>query len=126
VSCVGMAAQRISIVGIGSGGGGVAVGRVGGASRQRASGGGAEHSIVVSKSAATTVLASVVVWEDARPGAGDVAERLEKVGELTVGRKGREVMAESVKITLELCTVMRLERIEPAAAGEEPVARVAV
>jgi hypothetical protein len=42
-----------------------------------------------------------------------------------VGSKRLEGVAEGLKISLELRAVTRFERIEPAAAGEEPVARVA-
>ena len=62
---------------------------------------------------------------DARPGCRDVENRLEVVGELAVASKGREGVVEGLKISLELRAVTRFERIEPAAAGEEPVARVA-
>ena len=42
-----------------------------------------------------------------------------------MGSKRREGVAEGLKISLELRAVPRFEGIEPAAAGEEPVARVA-
>ncbi len=59
------------------------------------------------------------------PGLGDVEERLEEVGELAVGSKVRKGIAERVEASLEYRAVLRVKRIEPAAAGEEPVARVA-
>ncbi len=63
--------------------------------------------------------------EEARPGGGDVEERLEEVGELAAGSEGREGVAERLEVILELRALLRFEGIEPAATGEEPVARVA-
>jgi hypothetical protein len=59
------------------------------------------------------------------PGCRDVEERLEVVGQLAVGSKRREGIAEGLEISLESRAVPRFEGVEPAAAGEEPVARVA-
>ncbi len=50
---------------------------------------------------------------------------LQEGGDLALGGKGREGIAERVKVFPELLVVLRLPGIEPAAAGEEPVARVA-
>ena len=47
------------------------------------------------------------------------------MGELAVGSKGRKGIAERVEASLEFRAVLRVEGVEPAAAGEEPVARVA-
>ena len=66
-----------------------------------------------------------MVGGDTVPGCRDVEERLEVVGQLAVGSKRREGVAEDLKISLELRAVPRFEGVEPAAAGEEPVARVA-
>ena len=47
------------------------------------------------------------------------------MGEIAVGSKGRKGIAERVEVSLEFRAVLRVEGVEPAAAGEEPVARVA-
>ena len=80
---------------------------------------------VVGERGAATIRAGVVAGEEARPGGGDVEERLEEVGELAAGSEGREGIAERLEVILELRALLRFEGIEPAAAGEEPVARVA-
>jgi hypothetical protein len=66
-----------------------------------------------------------VVRENTRPGLGDVEERLEEMAELAVGSKGWKGIAERFEVCLEFRAVLRVKGIEPAAAGEEPVARVA-
>ncbi len=66
-----------------------------------------------------------MVRENTCPGLGDVEERLEEMAKLAVGSKGREGIAERVEVCLEFCVVLRVKGIEPTAAGEEPVARVA-
>jgi hypothetical protein len=67
----------------------------------------------------------VVVGVDVCPGSRDVEDRLEEVGELAAGSKGREGIAERLEVTLELRAILRFTRIEPSAAGEEPEARMA-
>ena len=52
-------------------------------------------------------------------------EGVEEGGDLASGGKGREGIAERVKAFLELRAVLQIPGIEPATAGEEPVARVA-
>jgi hypothetical protein len=83
-------------------------------------------AIVIGQGATQKVSVGVMTEMDAFPGTGDVVERLKEVGAVAVGSKGREGIAERVEVALELRAVLRFERIEPAAAGEEPVACVAV
>ncbi len=85
---------------------------------------GAVSAIPIGQRGTGTVLL-IVVRENTRPGLGDVEERLEEVGEIAVGSKGRKGIAERVEASLEFRAVLRVEGVEPAAAGEEPVARVA-
>jgi hypothetical protein len=80
----------------------------------------------VSAAAGVCAAEACVVGREELPGGGDVEEGLEEVWELAVGSKGREGIAERLEITLELSTVLRIEGVEPAAAGEEPEARMAV
>ncbi len=86
--------------------------------------GGVAGVLVVGERSAVTVEAGFVVGGDTVPGCRDVDERLEIVGERAVGSKGWEGFAKGLEIFLELRAVPRFERIEPAAAGEEPVASV--
>ena len=67
-------------------------------------------------------VADAVVEEKSRPGGGDVEERTEEESDLAVGSKGLEGCAERLEVILELRAVPWFEGVEPAAAGEEPVA----
>ncbi len=83
-------------------------------------------AIVIGQRAMQKVSVGVMTEMDAFPGTGDVAERLKEVGAVAVGSEGREGIAERVEVALELRAVLGSERIEPAAAGKEPVACVSV
>ena len=49
---------------------------------------------------------------------------MDEGGDLASGGEGREGIAERVKVLLKLLAVLLIPGIEPAAAGEEPVARI--
>ncbi len=80
--------------------------------------------MIVGERSAVTVEVGFVVGGDTVPGCRDVDERLEIVGERAVCSKWWECFAEGLEIFLQQRAVPRFERIEPAAAGEEPVASV--
>jgi hypothetical protein len=63
--------------------------------------------------------------EAIRPGDGDVHQALDELG-LGASCEGGVVGAELVVPELELLPLVALERIEPSAIAEEPVARSAV
>ena len=98
-----------------------------GRQRQRNWGGAARASAVPGQIGrrGTETVVRIVVGENTRPGGGDVEERVEEVSKLAAGSKGREGIAERVEASLEFRAVLRVEGVEPAAAGEEPVARLA-
>jgi hypothetical protein len=64
--------------------------------------------------------------EDTRPGPRDFDERLDEVGSIAMGSERRMLATEGGEVGVEVGTVLRLEGIEPASAGEEPVACASV
>ncbi len=63
--------------------------------------------------------------EQALPARGDAGEGAEEVGGVAAGGEGGELFAEGDEVGVEEAAVLGVEGVEPPAAGEEPVARVA-